>query len=187
MQELTRIRSEQGWSQQRLAEESGVNKATINQIERGRRSPNVETLEKLAAALSVEVGDFFPKAQAPLPDFDRQRRESRLPDVADNLLVLAKHLLETWTAELPERAQADDDEWLGNIAAAWQVFGEIFYDVAKELGPDGVHDLEAWFAMYMDVNTAAQNLNAAIFEHSIVAGASSEEKAAVTLRPLVRA
>jgi len=66
MEELTRLRVEQGWSQQRLADESGVNKATINQIERGRRSPNVETLEKLADALGVGVADFFPKAQAPL-------------------------------------------------------------------------------------------------------------------------
>jgi transcriptional regulator with XRE-family HTH domain len=66
MEELTRLRVERGWSQQRLADESGVNKATINQIERGRRSPNVETLEKLANALGAGVADFFPKAQAPL-------------------------------------------------------------------------------------------------------------------------
>jgi transcriptional regulator with XRE-family HTH domain len=68
MRELTRIREERGLSQQGLADASGVNKATINQIERGRRSPNLETLEKLAGALAVEVADFFPKAQAPLPE-----------------------------------------------------------------------------------------------------------------------
>jgi transcriptional regulator with XRE-family HTH domain len=67
MRELTRIREERGLSQQALADSSGVNKATINQIERGRRSPNLETLEKLAGALGVELADFFPKAQAPLP------------------------------------------------------------------------------------------------------------------------
>lgn len=67
MRELTRIREERGLSQQGLADASGVNKATINQIERGRRSPNLETLEKLADALTVEMADFFPKAQASLP------------------------------------------------------------------------------------------------------------------------
>jgi transcriptional regulator with XRE-family HTH domain len=67
MRELTRIREERGLSQQTLADASGVNKATINQIERGRRSPNARTLEKLAAALGVEMGDFFPLAQSPLP------------------------------------------------------------------------------------------------------------------------
>jgi transcriptional regulator with XRE-family HTH domain len=67
MRELTRIREERGLSQQGLADASGVNKATINQIERGRRSPNARTLEKLAGALSVEIADLFPKAQSPLP------------------------------------------------------------------------------------------------------------------------
>ena len=65
MKALTQVRNDRGWSQQRLADESGVNKATINQIERGRRSPNVETLEKLAAGLDVEMADFFPREGAP--------------------------------------------------------------------------------------------------------------------------
>jgi transcriptional regulator with XRE-family HTH domain len=67
MRALTQVRRERGLSQQGLADASGVNKATINQIERGRRSPNVETLEKLAEALSVEVADFFPKVEPRLP------------------------------------------------------------------------------------------------------------------------
>jgi transcriptional regulator with XRE-family HTH domain len=73
MTELTRIRQERNLSQQGLADAARVNKATINQIERGRRSPNVETLEKLAAALGVEVADFFPKAQSALPLEERPR------------------------------------------------------------------------------------------------------------------
>ena len=72
---LTRIRQERNLSQQRLADAAGVNKATINQIERGRRSPNVETLEKLATALGAEVADFFPTVQASLwPEEERGRR-----------------------------------------------------------------------------------------------------------------
>jgi putative transcriptional regulator len=73
MQELKRIRNELGWSQQRLADESGVNKATINQVEQGKRSPSIPTLESLARAMSVEVGDFFPKVQAPLWSEDEIR------------------------------------------------------------------------------------------------------------------
>lgn len=80
MEELTRLRTDRGWSQQRLADEADVDKATVNQIERGRRSPNVETLEKLADALGVGVADFFPKAQAPLPFEDDQRREESLEE-----------------------------------------------------------------------------------------------------------
>ncbi len=95
MEELTRLRVERGWSQQRLADESSVNKATINQIERGRRSPNIETLEKLADALGVEIGDFFPKAQASLFEKSEQRRA---PDPL------------AWTAYINELA-TDLDEW----------------------------------------------------------------------------
>ncbi len=82
MEELTRIRKERGLSQQALADLSSVTKATINQIERGRRSPNLETLEKLAEALEVEVADFFPKAQGALfPPEQAQRRSEGVQTV----------------------------------------------------------------------------------------------------------
>src|SRR5215210_9369638 len=101
MRELTRIREERGLSQQALADASGVNKATINQIERGRRSPNLETLEKLAGALAVELADFFPKVQAPLLDPDEERRQDRtavlrwaLERAADN----SEKVVQAWKA-----------------------------------------------------------------------------------------
>ena len=63
---LRELRTGLGWTQEKLGDESGVNAATINQIERGRRSPKVATLERLAAAMGAEVADFFPKAQGAL-------------------------------------------------------------------------------------------------------------------------
>jgi transcriptional regulator with XRE-family HTH domain len=67
VEELRRIREERGMSQGDLAAASGVDRVTINQVERGRRKPSLGTLEKLATALGVELADLFPKAQAPLP------------------------------------------------------------------------------------------------------------------------
>ncbi len=75
MEELRRIREEKGWSQARLARESGVNRATINTAEQGKRSPGIGTLERLADALGVGVADFFPKAQASLWPERSERRE----------------------------------------------------------------------------------------------------------------
>ena len=66
MDGLRELRIGLGWTQEKLGDESGVNAATINQIERGRRSPKVATLERLAAAMGAEVADFFPKAQSAL-------------------------------------------------------------------------------------------------------------------------
>jgi transcriptional regulator with XRE-family HTH domain len=56
-----------GLSQTQLARESGVDRATINKIEQGKRSPSIATLESLSRTLGVEIADFFPKAQSPLP------------------------------------------------------------------------------------------------------------------------
>ena len=67
MEELRRIREEAGLSQSQLARESGVDRATINKIEQGKRSPSIATLESLSRTLGVEIADFFPKVQATLP------------------------------------------------------------------------------------------------------------------------
>jgi transcriptional regulator with XRE-family HTH domain len=101
MKELTRVREERGLSQQRLANASGVNKATINQIERGRRSPNARTLEKLAEALNVEVADLFPKAQAPLPlePMPPERGYRSLTSLLEDWGYLFKQTAEQWKRE----------------------------------------------------------------------------------------
>ncbi len=105
MEGLKRMREERGWSQQKLADASGVNKATINQIERGRRSPNVETLEKLASALGAEVADFFPKAQAPLP-FDAGAEQWRDGDIEQDYA----RTIDSWTLHMRLRAESWETE-----------------------------------------------------------------------------
>lgn len=61
---IKRLREERGWSQPRLAVAAGVAVSAVSQIENGRRSPNVSTLDKLAEAFGVEVAEFFPKARS---------------------------------------------------------------------------------------------------------------------------
>jgi len=72
--EIKRRREELNMSQPQVAVRAGVAVSAVSQIENGRRSPNVSTLEKIAEALNTEVVDLFPKAQAPLPFEDEQRR-----------------------------------------------------------------------------------------------------------------
>ncbi len=64
MQRIRELREEKGLTQVRLAVAADMNPATLNRIEMGKASPNLKTLERLADALGVEVGDFFPKAEA---------------------------------------------------------------------------------------------------------------------------
>ena len=63
---MRRIRKELGWSQERTAAEAGVDRVTLVHMETGKTSPTVDTLQKLATAMGVEVADFFPRSQEAL-------------------------------------------------------------------------------------------------------------------------
>jgi transcriptional regulator with XRE-family HTH domain len=95
LEELRHLREQRGWSQAKLAQESGVDRATINQVEGGRRSPTIATLQALAAALGAELGDFFPKGQAPLPlDTEQRRKSSEVLRAPDEPYITAEMLHE---------------------------------------------------------------------------------------------
>ncbi|PLS84899.1 MAG: hypothetical protein CYG60_15455 [Actinobacteria bacterium] len=115
MEELTRIRNERGWTQQQLSDESGVNKATINQIERGKRSPNVETLTRLAHALGVGVADFFPKAQASLWSGEALERR---PSILARVVGAAA---DRWKADMAKQ-ELSDAEISGRVEAALDLY-----------------------------------------------------------------
>ena len=53
---VQRLRSENEWSQETLAEEAGLHRTYISGIERGVRNPTLTVLEKVAKALGVEIG-----------------------------------------------------------------------------------------------------------------------------------
>jgi len=53
---LKALRKQRGWTQERLAMESGVGRSHLARLETGRQDPTLSTLEKLAKALSVKVG-----------------------------------------------------------------------------------------------------------------------------------
>ncbi len=68
MHHIKEKRAQMGVTQVQLAALAGMDPATLNRIEQGKANPNLKTIERLADALEVEVGDFFPKVQAPLFD-----------------------------------------------------------------------------------------------------------------------
>jgi transcriptional regulator with XRE-family HTH domain len=57
--ELRAIREKRGLSIRALARASGISANAISMIERGRTSPSVSTLYKMADALNVPITDFF--------------------------------------------------------------------------------------------------------------------------------
>ncbi len=56
---LKRIRKKKGMSQEVLAQRAGISRSFLCEIERGRKSPSLATLERLAAALDIRQGELI--------------------------------------------------------------------------------------------------------------------------------
>jgi len=54
---VRKLRLEKGWSQEQLAEISGLSVRTIQRIERGQ-NPSLESLKSLAAVFETEVSEL---------------------------------------------------------------------------------------------------------------------------------
>jgi transcriptional regulator with XRE-family HTH domain len=57
--QLMKRRNHLGWSQNELAERSGIAKITISKMERGIIIPKINTLLKLARALNTDINYFL--------------------------------------------------------------------------------------------------------------------------------
>ncbi len=69
---VRQLREAQGWSQERLAEHSNLNRSYVGEIERGRAIASLLTVEKLAAALQLTPSALLTRGEAisqmhPLP------------------------------------------------------------------------------------------------------------------------
>ena len=56
---LKSLRSEKGWSQQRLADEVKISKSSVNMYERGEREPSFETMEAFADIFNVDMDYLY--------------------------------------------------------------------------------------------------------------------------------
>lgn len=53
---LRLLRKEKGWSQEMFADEAGLHRTYISDLERGARNPTITVVDKLATALGVTPG-----------------------------------------------------------------------------------------------------------------------------------
>lgn len=88
-EKLKQIRIQRGLSQRDMP----VAHDTVSAIESGRRNPHPSTLRKLAAALDVEVSDFFEEQSVPLGEAPVAPGAEGVP--------LWQQLLQTWLLEQP--------------------------------------------------------------------------------------
>jgi len=58
---LRRLREEKGWSQEELADRTGLHRTYISGIERGVRNPTVTIIAKISGPLGVKPGSCWVK------------------------------------------------------------------------------------------------------------------------------
>ena len=56
---VRRLRGAKGWSQEAFADEAGIHRTYVSDIERGARNPTITVVEKLATALKVTASELL--------------------------------------------------------------------------------------------------------------------------------
>ena len=56
---LRQLRQEKGWSQEVFADEAGLHRTYISDLERGARNPTVRALGRLAEALKLDAAELL--------------------------------------------------------------------------------------------------------------------------------
>ncbi|GMB01663.1 helix-turn-helix transcriptional regulator [Pelosinus sp. IPA-1] len=56
---IIQLRTKKGYSTNKLSQLAEIGQATLREIEIGKKSPNIITLEKICKALEISLSDFF--------------------------------------------------------------------------------------------------------------------------------
>lgn|SRR5215203_3026568 len=122
---LRELREGRGWTRVQLGVYAGVSTATVSLVESGQRTPNAETLVKLAHALGVEPGDFFmesasPKVEAPTsPELSTETVSEEERRVTELLGSWGRHI-ERRAQAWEQQAAAEHKPYFGDWAGALQ-------------------------------------------------------------------
>jgi transcriptional regulator with XRE-family HTH domain len=130
-------RSQRGLTLRELAAASSLSANTINLIERGKISPTVATLHKLAVALGVTIADFVQKESDKQVIFfkEGQRQRARSVKVLIESLGtgLADQMMEPLLITLEPGADSGPDPivHIGH-ELIYCLYGRIMYDIRGE-------------------------------------------------------
>jgi transcriptional regulator with XRE-family HTH domain len=98
-----------------VADAAAVSESFVSQVERGRASPSVATLQRLAAALGIEISDLFAAGGLPRPRvLRREARQSLLwGHLGRKALLTPKpfHSLEAVAAEFEPGGSTGDEPY----------------------------------------------------------------------------
>lgn len=85
------LRKKLGWSQEFLAEKTGVSAPYITQIEVGKRTPSLDIVERLASALGVEYKILFETQKSDMNEVSWEFSKSILESKLISAVTLTIH------------------------------------------------------------------------------------------------
>ncbi len=81
---IKNLRQERNLSQYKLAEKADVSQSFLSALEAGKKSPTVDTLEKICRALGISLAEFF--------SWGNPRQFPNLPPYISGLIDELRHL-----------------------------------------------------------------------------------------------
>jgi transcriptional regulator with XRE-family HTH domain len=119
---IKELRERRGLTQSRLAEAASLTSDEVSRIERGVREPRFDTLERLASALRVGVGEFFSAhrdysvGESRPPDEWRPSRIAAVPEaarIAEQCAKAVERILVVYLRARPARRSATSKAQVG--------------------------------------------------------------------------
>jgi transcriptional regulator with XRE-family HTH domain len=84
---ILRLRTQRGLSLSALAEQSGIAKGTLSNLERGQGNPTLETIFALSRGLGVPIGDLVAAEEEVAPTFVGRDQARQIRGVAVELML----------------------------------------------------------------------------------------------------
>jgi transcriptional regulator with XRE-family HTH domain len=89
---IIQLRTKKGYSTNKLSRLAEIGQATLREIEIGKKSPNIITLEKICKALEISLSDFFSEGGTITANHDDNQIDN-LPEHIKKELDLAKEFI----------------------------------------------------------------------------------------------
>ena len=102
---IKKLRKEQGITQKELANRLGLAPQNIAQWETGKRNPKFETLQKLAAALNIDISNFIDYSEPPeklgsIEEAQEAFIDTDLEEIIEKLNINGKKKLTVYAEDL---------------------------------------------------------------------------------------
>lgn len=116
---LKSLRSEKGWSQQRLADELKLSKSSVNMYERGEREPGFETMEAIADTFNVDMDYLYGRTDVKIAEPIQFNTDAVPPGFRPLPEMTQVPLIGNIACGTPITAEENIKQYVG-VPAAWR-------------------------------------------------------------------